>query len=138
MISYQKIINSIKEALRNTRRRQLKAWSFLYVKIYLIILILLNISLWTLASFFYSRINEDIVALHYNVDFGINLIGDSRKLYIIPALGLAIIIINFFLVAFTVEHKDKKFIAHLLLAAALIANYTLIAAIFTIYLINFR
>ena len=36
-----------------------------------------------------------IIFLHYNVDFGANLIGEVKKVYIIPLLGLVVYLLDF-------------------------------------------
>ena len=82
--------------------------------------------------------------LHYNVDFGIDLIGNVRQIYIIPLIGLVIVLFNLILLSFAYrkniapERRDAdKFLANLLLGSALFANFILLFSVASIYLINF-
>ncbi|MBA3047424.1 hypothetical protein KKC83_04095 [Patescibacteria group bacterium] len=109
---------------------------FIYVRIYLIALISLNSLNWAVAFFINKNVSQELVFLHYNVNFGVDLIGDVSRVYIIPLLGFIFILTNFILLTFI--HKHGKFIVHLLFGAALMANLFLLAAIASVYLINFR
>ena len=109
---------------------------YFFVKIYLITLLILNLINWFMAFIINKNVSQDLIFLHYNVTFGVNLIGDVKRVYIIPLFGLIIIMINFALLLFI--HKQSKFIIHLLLITALLVNLFLLAAIISVYLINFR
>ena len=94
MIDTNKILNYIYLIKSKTKEGIVVFWEYLYVKIYVtgvIILVSLN---WYFAYFINSKVSQDLVGLHYNVDFGINLIGDVSRIYIIPALGMFIFFIN--------------------------------------------
>jgi hypothetical protein len=107
-----------------------------YVKIFIVLLVITNLSLWLSAKYFVDKIAADKVALHYNVDFGIDYYGDINQIYIIPALGLIIFFINA-LIAFLVNRrKDAKFLRSILFLSALSVNIILAVALFSIYLIN--
>ncbi|MFH1662146.1 MAG: hypothetical protein ABIA02_03550 [Candidatus Falkowbacteria bacterium] len=108
------------------------------VKAYLIILLLANFINWISAYSINKKVSQDLVYLHYNVNFGVNLIGDVQKIYIIPFLGFIIILINFILLNLIYKYKKDKFIIHLLLAAAFASNLFLLAGTASVYLINFR
>ena len=110
--------------------------NFIYVRIYLAVLISVNFLNWMVAIFINRNVSQELVFLHYNVNFGVDLIGNAARVYVIPLLGVIIILINFILLIFI--HKHSKFIVHLLLSAALIANLFLLSAIASVYLINFR
>lgn len=111
--------------------------AYLYVKIYLGFLIFTNIIIWLMSFFIDSKIDSDQMALHYNVDFGIDYYGDKNLIYIIPVLGILITLINFTLLTTMSRSRDRRFIAHILLAAALICNIILLTAQISVYLINF-
>lgn len=111
--------------------------SLFYIKVYLICLAIINFSIWGMAFFIDSRIDNEQMALHYNVDFGIDYYGDKNKIYIIPILGIMIVLINFILLASMSRSRDRRFIAHVLMSGALIANIILLTAIISVYLINF-
>ena len=65
-----------------------------YIRMYLILTLGLIILNWLSAYIINIDVSQNLVILHYNVDLGVNLIGDVSKIYIIPLLGLAIFLIN--------------------------------------------
>jgi len=86
--------------------------------------------------FINKNLSQKLVILHYNVNLGVNLIGDASKIYIVPLLGLIFILINFILLINI--YQQGKIIIHLLMSSAILANVFLLIATATIYLINFR
>jgi hypothetical protein len=106
------------------------------VRIYLTLAILLDIGLWIFAYYINKLSGSDLLILHYNVDFGINLIGQPAQIFIIPTLGLIVIIINSW-IAIIAGRKDNFFI-NLLFIAAILTILLLGMAIIMIYNINFR
>ncbi len=123
--------------LKQRKKDILSFWSFFHIKIYLFILILANFFLWIIAYNIFNRVSQDLIVLHYNVDFGVNLIGSVKTIFTIPLLGLMIIIFNFFIVLFFQHSKYFKFLSHLLLAPAIMAHLFLLASLASIYLVNF-
>ncbi|HTW96887.1 MAG TPA: hypothetical protein VMD74_04500 [Candidatus Methylomirabilis sp.] len=115
-----------------------EVFGHLFVKIYLAILFLQNISLWGFVWLFYSHVGSGLTILHFNVDFGIDLVGEANKLFNIPLLGLFISLLNFFLLFVFLKHKNFRFIAYLLLTSAVLVNFFLSLALGPIYWINFR
>lgn len=113
-------------------------FSFFYARIYFFILICLNLLLWLGAYYINVNVSQDLVVLHYNVDFGVNLIGNVKEIFIIPFLSLVIIFINGALVLFLCRNEYFKFIIHLILCTGIIINLFLLASLASIYLINFR
>jgi len=115
----------------------LEFWRFLGVKIYFFSTIFVNILAWILARYIILESDSERIALHYNVDFGIDYYDLVSKIYIVALLGLLIFIINLFLSFFLFRHKSGKFIFYLLLSASLMVNIILVLALISIYLINF-
>ncbi|MEA1963291.1 MAG: hypothetical protein U9M94_03600 [Patescibacteria group bacterium] len=112
-------------------------FAFFYVKIYSVFLVCINVLIW-LFAWHIMAIGPEQIALHYTVDFGIDFYGDARQIFIIPILGLIIILFNFIIVTILSQNKDFILISHILLIAALLSNIVLLAAISSVYLINFR
>lgn len=112
-------------------------FSFFYVRIYLIFLSVLSVLSWVFAYVITNKSGQELAILHYNVDFGVNLIDNVKNIYIIPLLGMLITLINFFLSA-AVYKNSGKFIAHILLVSAILVDLFLLAALASLYLINFR
>ncbi|MFH1522266.1 MAG: hypothetical protein ABIE43_00425 [Patescibacteria group bacterium] len=112
--------------------------SFFYIRIYLIISIGLNLFLWLASYLIKINVSQDLIVLHYNVDFGVDFIGGVEKIYTIPFLGLIIITINIILLFSFSRHDNFKFISNLLLATGAVVNIFLLINLASIYLINFR
>lgn len=110
--------------------------SFSFVRFYLLFLLILNLINWFLVYYVNKNVSQSLVVLHYNVDLGVDLIGNVRDIYIIPTLGLAFIVINLFLL-FNI-YRRGRFVIHLLLGFSLLINLFLIISTIFIYLINFR
>jgi hypothetical protein len=108
----------------------------LYAKILIFISILTNAAGWYFAYLINSNITSERTILHYNVDFGINLIGTEKQLYIIPLIGLLIFLINFFILPIYYNQKEIKFLSYFLYTASIITNIFLLLAEVSIYLIN--
>lgn len=109
---------------------------FLYIKIYLIIILVLNILNWVSVYYISSLVSQNLVILHYNVNLGVSLIGDISKIYIIPCLGLLFTLFN--LVLLLNIYKESKFVIHLLLSSSIAVNLILLMSAVALYLINFR
>jgi len=108
----------------------------LYVKIFIFIGILTNAANWYFAYLINSNITSDRTILHYNVDFGINLIGAEKQLYIIPLIGLLIFLINFLILPIYYNQKEIKFMSYFLYTTSILTNIFLLLAEVSIYLIN--
>lgn len=138
VLNIAKIFNNILYSREKWYKNFLYFLKYTFIRIYLVILLIFNGIIWYSAIYIDTHIKEERIALHYNVDFGIDYYGNTNKIYIIPLLGILIILINVFLLSNISGYKDRKFIAHLLLSAALLANLILFTAIISIYLINFK
>ncbi len=135
-INWLKLLNIIHFGRQNAWEMILNFLSFFYARVYLAVLLGLNLLDWLAAYAINKNVSQNLIVLHYNIDFGVNLIGDAKRIYLIPLLGLIIILINFILLA--VIHRQSKFIVHLLLSGAIFANLFLLAGLASLYLINFR
>lgn len=109
----------------------------LSIRIYFISIAFVNILEWLLAKYILKEAPSKMIALHYNVDFGIDYYDSAEKIYILPILGAFIMLINLLLSMMFFRHKSYKFIFHLLLSIALFANIILLSALISIYLVNF-
>lgn len=58
--------------------------------------IVMNVVIWLYLSQ-YVKPFSDTFYLHYNIYFGVDLIGSSYKMYIIPLAGFVFIAVNYFL-----------------------------------------
>ena len=107
-------------------------------RVYLAFIAFWQLVSWLQAWFINKNLSGDILVLHYNVDFGIDLVGDPTRIYLYPLLGLGIFLINFIILAFLSKDKNLKILTHFLLGAAALFGLFLSIALFAVYLINFR
>ncbi len=136
VINWYKLLNHFHLGRAGLAEGVLYLVSFTFVRFYLIGLFGLNIINWLLAYYVNKNVSQTLVVLHYNVNLGVNLIGNVREIYIIPTLGLAFIVINFLLLLNI--YRRSKFLIHLLLGFSILINLSLIASTISIYLVNFR
>ena len=149
-MNISKIFNSIQLTKYKFFKRIIDLFAFFHIRMYLILIfgfILLN---WLFTYIINVNVSQDLVVLHYNVDFGVNLIGNVNQIYIIPFLGTIVLLVNLFLLIYTFGQsyntethnasdslKTAKFITHILLSTALLVNGILFVSLVLIYLVNF-
>lgn len=133
---WHKLLNSLHLGREQLAEAVLSLVSYVFVRIYLFFLLALNAVNWLWAYYVNQHVSQNLIVLHYNVNLGVNLIGQARDIYIIPTLGLAFIVINFFLLLNV--YRKSKFLIHLLFGFSLLINIFLIASTIAIYLVNFR
>ena len=95
--------------------------------------ILVQIFLWW---YLISNIRPEAgqIFLHYNIIFGVDLIGDWWKIYLIPLAGLLVILLNYFfsLMLYSVD----KFLARLLSGWVLFFHLFLMIGIILLVRLN--
>lgn len=139
--NYSNFIDFIYSLWDTFRIELINIFTLFYVKVYLIFFALINGINWLFAYYIYSNTlpeTRELIALHYNVEFGVNLIGEAKNIFILPALGFLIIAINFLLLLSIYKLKSSRFLGHFLLLPALISNTYLFVGLFSIYLANFE
>jgi hypothetical protein len=138
MINLSGIYNFFYSAVEHLAAGWSHLFGFLSFKIYLALLLAANFLLWAFAFMFERRLSDGLINLHYNVDFGVDLVGNSNQIFIMPALGMAVAAINLFWLFFFVKNSHLKFLIQVFLAAALAVNILLLIALGPIHYINFR
>lgn len=108
-----------------------------HIRVYLAISVFINALIWIVVRYIDSEIDTKQMALHYNVESGIDYYGATEKIYIIPLLGILVFFVNFFLFTIFSRHKDRRFISHILLSMVVIVNIILLIGAISVYLINF-
>ncbi|MFA4942942.1 MAG: hypothetical protein WC564_04870 [Patescibacteria group bacterium] len=103
-----------------------------------ILVLILNSISWLGSFLLYRSLGDELTVLHYNIDFGIDLIGRRGQLFVNPALGLILIILDLSLLLLLTRHQHFKLISFLLWGTMILANIFLILAVLGVYLINFR
>lgn len=81
------------------------------------------------------RPQAEPLLLHYNIYYGIDLIGEWWRMYFIPAVGAGIIIFNFFLAWFI--YVKERILAYFLFFASSIFQVFLLVSAALIILLNY-
>jgi len=89
---------------------------------------------WFAAYYIYTRLENDLVILHYNVDFGLDSIGPAIKIFNYPLVGFSIIIFNILL--YIVLGNRSMFMVFFLIGVADLVNIIMLMVLSSIYLIN--
>ena len=101
----------------------------------LIAAFLLNLANWG-ALFYFIHPVDFPITLHYNVYFGVDIIGPWWQAYFLPAMGLIILLVNTALGYLFYQQKDR-IIGHILLLTTCIVQVALSIAVASIILINY-
>jgi hypothetical protein len=122
------------ESLKNSPARRNKL-----VLVLNFVALFLNLALWVFLFFQLKKIlasqpEVTAIPLHYNVFLGIDLIGQWYHAFILPLIGLVVVIVNFIL-AFALYSK-KILISYFLSFTSLLTQLILIVASLLIILIN--
>ena len=91
----------------------------------LIIILILNLIIWAIL-YFNIEPTIDPIPLHYNIYFGIDLIGQWYQIFYLPASGLIIYFINF--VLSYIIYKREKIISYFLILSTGLIQIILIGA----------
>lgn len=119
--------------IRTSLRLLLVNRSFLVITV---ITVFLNILNWVGVYFLVKAVGTNLAVLHYNVVFGVDLVGDASQFYNVPFFGLVTIIINV-LLAGLLNKNNEKLAATIFLVLATIINVFCLTALYFSYIINF-
>jgi len=97
--------------------------------------LLLNLAGWTFLVIFIRPVDFSII-LHYNVYFGVDLIGDWWQAYVLPFMGVVFLIVNFIL-AYKFYKQKERIASYIFLLASLMIQLGLIIASIGIVMINY-
>jgi len=137
-MSYSGVYARLYGLVEEFRRAVAEIFSFQASFIYLTLFIFWQAVVWTQSILIKKSLSSDIVILHYNIDFGIDLVAASGKIYLYPLLAFFIFFVNLILLMFLYRNKNLKILIHYLLAAAVLFNFLLSLVLLSVYLINFR
>jgi hypothetical protein len=96
---------------------------------------LLNLAGWTILALF-IRPDQSVVILHYNVYFGVDLIGDWQQAYLIPVIGLLFLGVNLWLARWFYGNRER-FAAYVLLLASIMIELAVAVAAGGVALVNY-
>ncbi|MBU2236256.1 MAG: hypothetical protein ABIF80_01160 [Patescibacteria group bacterium] len=95
--------------------------------------LLLNLGIWVILYIFIKPSHEPIY-LHYNIYFGIDLIGEWYKIYLIPLTGLIVILVNY--LAGVIMYSSKRVLSYLVVIFAIPVNLFLALSAILLAFIN--
>jgi len=95
--------------------------------------LVLNIALFLFFYFFIEQNNVPIV-LHYNVNWGVDYLGEVKSIFTLPAVGMIIFLLNGVL-AIKLWGKNRA-LSYFLTTAAFLAQFFLVISGIALYLIN--
>lgn len=93
---------------------------------------------WIMSFYIIRHLSGDLLVIHYNVDFGTDLVGSPSRVLGGPLFGLLVILLNLFLLLRLFKHKDFNLLRGLLFWGGLVINAFVAAAVLMVYINNFR
>lgn len=114
-----------------------KLWQFVPIRFYLAFVLLFQLLAWFQSFVIFRRLSSDFLILHYNINFGIDLVSKASAIFYFPIIGLLLVLFDIFLVITFSQNKHFKSLAHLLLGAAIVFSVFLNLALLSISLVNF-
>jgi hypothetical protein len=106
--------------------------------VYIVLIISWQLILWLEAFLIRRILSGEIVVLHYNIDFGIDLVAPAGNIYFYPCLALLVVFFNFILLMILSRRKDVNVLINYLLGSAWVFHVFLSLVLLSVYLINFR
>jgi hypothetical protein len=107
-------------------------------RLYLLAILIIQGVSWWLASYIFRVIAGNVLILHYNVDFGIDLIGSPNLIFYFPLLGALLLLLSLVALIILGSGRNFKIQSHFLLGGTFLSNLGILSALVLIYLVNFR
>lgn len=101
----------------------------------LIAIFIVHLASWVELAVFVRPVEYDVI-LHYNIYFGVAMIGAWQEMYILPVLGLCIMILNCFFAFFLYRYRERV-AAYIILLSALMAQVGILIACSSLILVNY-
>lgn len=96
-----------------------------------------NILSWILAILLSKRLKDSLAVLHYNIDFGIDLVGEPWRLLALPAFLSIITLADLvFLLVFS-RKQSFRFVAMFIAGSLSFICFLVLLAFIALYSINF-
>ena len=96
---------------------------------------LANLANWIILKIFIQPVDFPII-LHYNVYFGVDVLDDWKKAFLMPLIGIFLFVINTFLGLYFYNNKER-IASYILSIANLMIQLCLIVASVSVILINY-
>ena len=97
--------------------------------------ILVNVVNWLILVIFIRPVDVDII-LHYNVYFGVDMMGNWKQVFIAPFIGSFLLVANTILATYFYRHKERV-ASYILLLTTLMVQISFIIASASIIKINY-
>ncbi|MCX6762121.1 MAG: hypothetical protein NTY33_04780 [Candidatus Moranbacteria bacterium] len=94
-----------------------------------------NIIDWLALAIYLHPAGSEII-LHYNVYFGVDSVGTVRGAYVLPLVGLIILLANITL-SFYFYAQKERIASYVLLITALMAELSLLISVISVIIINY-
>ena len=94
-----------------------------------------NLINWIILKIFVQPVDFPII-LHYNVYFGVDILGDWKQVFTLPFLGIVLLVINVLLALFFYDNKER-IASYILLLAMFMIQLNLLVASVSITVINY-
>ena len=101
----------------------------------LALIVVANLANWAALKIFIQPVDLPII-IHYNVYFGVDMLGDWKNLFLMPAIGLFLFLVNLSLSLYFYQRKER-IASYLLLIATLMIQLSLIVASVSVIIINY-
>jgi len=106
------------------------------IRCILLTLIVLDIANWITLAIFINGSRSYSIILHYNVYFGVDLVGEWQQAYLPPIVATALTSLNIFLAWKFYEEKEIT-AAYVLLIASIMIQLSSAIAVASVILINY-
>lgn len=113
-------------------------FSFHTNRLYLVAALLAQTASWWLSYYIYNNLTGNLLVLHYNVNFGIDWIGDKNIIFYLPMVGISFAVISIILLFILGPGRHFRAYSHYLMSGMVLANLGMLISLVLIYLINFR
>jgi hypothetical protein len=103
-----------------------------------IVALSLNAINWIGSAFIFHFLTPKLAVIHYNIDFGIDLVGTRGQVFTSASWGVGFLIVDMIILFLLYKQPHFKFIYRLMLGAAVLSNFFLLLATLAVYITNFR
>lgn len=115
---------------RFTALTESKVFRWCFALSLLFILITVALPLWRL---FPDVIGKEVVPLHYNIHYGVDWTGVWWQLFLLPASGLGVVILNA-LMAFILIKREKMLVNVAMISSVILTAFLFLAMVFVVLL----
>jgi len=138
MLYFSKVYNYLADFKLGFKKSWEAVFSPRIFKIYLLAILGIQLLGWYISIYVFRNLSGELLILHYNVDFGTDLIGPPSRVFSGPLFGLFVLFANTIFALLLNRRRQSLIVNHFLIAGAMVINAFVLLALFTIYLNNFR